>query len=347
MSTRYLLTFSYLGTKYKGMQRQSPRPNTELFTVQGAIENALHRLNPLSEPAIVLASRTDKGVHAAVNTAHTDLIPRNPAQSFHPDFITSVANHFLAKAKHDIIIRKTELVPHWFHSRHLAQARSYLYRIAVLKQHLALESISRSSYRMYLPIAELNQCFVVPQLDFARVHQAMELMSGTHDFRTFKNVSRVLEQELRPTVKDITTFELRPSGRLSQFLDPNYENVDMWEFYIRSKSFLYRQVRRMVSAVMYAGTHPDGISSIQRMLENPHKDSWDRKVNIVPPCGLFLTSIEYDRQHFNLDAEPPEIITYYDKFRNGEESDECDESEDVEGTEDGQQHEAEKVEERS
>ncbi|XP_064460259.1 tRNA pseudouridine synthase-like 1 [Ornithodoros turicata] len=345
MSSRYLLRFSYLGTKYRGMQRQSARPNIETCTVQGVIETALQRLNPLSEPGIVLASRTDRGVHAIVNAAHTDLVPSNTTQSFHPDFITSVVNYYLTRNGHDVIIRKTEQVPGWFHSRHLAHERSYVYRVAVLKPHLLEESAFKTTYRMYLPIAELNQCHVIPQLNLDRVHEAMELMSGTHDFRSFKNVNRTHEQEMRPTIKEILTFQLRPSPRMSSFPDPNYENVELWEFYIKSKSFLYRQVRRMVSAALYASSGTHSLDSIRDMLRKPDKLSWDSRIIIVPPCGLFLSGIEYDKKYFDLDCEPPEeILSCYNRFNNAKDNDESDDTEETDPTDEDSGQEVEEAE---
>ena len=64
---RYLITFSYDGSKFKGYQKQ-PR----LKTVQGEIEKALKELN--KEPVSIHASgRTDAGVHAFNQKAHFDL----------------------------------------------------------------------------------------------------------------------------------------------------------------------------------------------------------------------------------------------------------------------------------
>ena len=65
---RYLITFSYDGSKFKGYQKQ-PR----LKTVQGEIEKALKTINGDESVAISGSGRTDAGVHAINQKAHFDL----------------------------------------------------------------------------------------------------------------------------------------------------------------------------------------------------------------------------------------------------------------------------------
>ncbi|XP_075542962.1 uncharacterized protein LOC142576634 isoform X4 [Dermacentor variabilis] len=172
-SPRYLLRFAYLGTRYRqvpvsfgGIQRQSTRPHTEHFTVQGAIEAALCQLGCLGDPVLVLASRTDTGVHASDSAAHVDLRPANANQCFQPQHLAVGLNTVLTRHKHDIIIRDVLQVPSWFHARHLAQWRSYRYRVAVVKASALLdkEPLRPGGIRARLPLAELNRCHVVPTL---------------------------------------------------------------------------------------------------------------------------------------------------------------------------------------
>jgi tRNA pseudouridine38-40 synthase len=65
---RYLITFSYDGSKFKGYQKQ-PR----LKTVQGEIEKALKKINGNKEVSISASGRTDALVHAYNQKAHFDL----------------------------------------------------------------------------------------------------------------------------------------------------------------------------------------------------------------------------------------------------------------------------------
>lgn len=81
---RYLIYYSYLGTKFRGLQKQNKRVSPSLLTssyldsdegtVQGALESAIWRsLTPLNQVKLYCSSRTDAGVHALCNTAHVDL----------------------------------------------------------------------------------------------------------------------------------------------------------------------------------------------------------------------------------------------------------------------------------
>lgn len=330
-SSRYLLRFSYLGTRYSGIQRQSSRPRTEHWTVQGAIEAALCQLHPLNgNPTLVLASRTDTGVHAVESAAHVDLRPANPLQQFHPEQVSTRLNIILGRNKHDILIRDVLQVPDWFHARHLARWRSYRYRLAVLKPTTFREQCN-SSLRQWLPLSELNRCHIVPPLDVDRAHEAMELLSGEHDFRSFKNAGRTPEEEERDTVRDVTEFRLRPAAPVDSD-DPLYENLDLWEFHIKAKSFLYRQVRRMVSMVLHAALsepgEPDPLELVRHLLENPSKDSWPGRVGVAPACGLYLTRVHYDAAHLDVGAEMPEDVAQMYRARDDEALEEPDSSED-------------------
>ena len=65
---RYLMTFSYDGSKYKGYQKQLRER-----TIQGEIEKALKTINGRKAISIHASGRTDAGVHAYNQKAHFDL----------------------------------------------------------------------------------------------------------------------------------------------------------------------------------------------------------------------------------------------------------------------------------
>uniref|UniRef100_A0A023GIU6 tRNA pseudouridine synthase n=1 Tax=Amblyomma triste TaxID=251400 RepID=A0A023GIU6_AMBTT len=312
---RYLLRFAYLGTRYSGSQRQSSRPGTEHWTVQGAIEAALCQLGCLGDPVVVPASRTDAGVHATENAAHVDLRPKNLCQSFQPELLAAGLNILLARHSHDILVRDVLQVPEWFHARYLAQWRTYRYRVAVLKKAALLKhKRCADSIRAFLPLAELNRCHVVPALELDRAHEVMELLSGEHDFRSFKGSSRSDQDEVRSTVRDVTDFRLLPAAQPADN-DPLYDQLDLWEFRICSRSFLYRQVRRMVSVVLHAASpHVPGadcLALVRSLLANPSKEAWPGGVRVVPACGLYLAQVHYDPAHLIGDAEMPEDVAEF------------------------------------
>ena len=65
---RYLITFSYDGSKYSGYQKQ-PRKTT----VQGELERVLTTINDNVKTRVNASGRTDAGVHALNQKAHFDL----------------------------------------------------------------------------------------------------------------------------------------------------------------------------------------------------------------------------------------------------------------------------------
>ena len=62
---RYLITFAYDGSKYKGYQKQ-PR----VKTIQGELERALKEINNDKQVDVSASGRTDAKVHA-YNQKHT------------------------------------------------------------------------------------------------------------------------------------------------------------------------------------------------------------------------------------------------------------------------------------
>ena len=64
---RYLMTFSYDGSRYKGYQKQ---PDEK--TIQGEIEKVLETINSNVPVSICASGRTDAGVHAYNQKAHFD-----------------------------------------------------------------------------------------------------------------------------------------------------------------------------------------------------------------------------------------------------------------------------------
>ena len=64
---RYALQVEYDGAPFYGWQRQK-----ELPSVQGAIEDALAKLEPRAHTSAA-AGRTDAGVHAMAQVAHCDM----------------------------------------------------------------------------------------------------------------------------------------------------------------------------------------------------------------------------------------------------------------------------------
>ncbi|XP_067286980.1 tRNA pseudouridine synthase-like 1 isoform X3 [Pseudorasbora parva] len=69
-------------------------------------------------------------------------------------------------------------------------------------------------------------------------------------------------------------------------------DIQFWELAFKSRSFLYRQVRRMTGALVAVGQGRLSVSQIQELLEA--RDSLAFPNNLTAPAhGLFLTNVQY------------------------------------------------------
>jgi tRNA pseudouridine38-40 synthase len=153
----YRARVSYDGTRYAGSQVQTNAP-----TVQGELERALGTLCGQAV-RIVLASRTDAGVHATgqVMTFRCD-------KELDEAAIRRGVNALLPA---DIAIRDVERPSGDLHARYSATGRTYEYRIRNAPQREPLE--------------RHREHWVADALDLEAMRRATESLVGRHDLAAF------------------------------------------------------------------------------------------------------------------------------------------------------------------
>ncbi len=154
---RYLITFSYNGSKYNGYQRQ-----IGLKTIQGEIEKALTFINGGEFVGIFSSGRTDKKVHALGQTAHFDL---NMDIS-----LEKLKRAINSNVEHSIHVIKVERVRDDFHARYDAVSKKYVY------------SLNMGEFN------PLEKDFVYQyckNLDVPLMRQAIKYFEGKHNFELF------------------------------------------------------------------------------------------------------------------------------------------------------------------
>src|ERR1700722_5735471 len=151
------LTIAYDGSDFHGWQFQPAIP-----TIQGALEDALQKITQ-ERVTIHGASRTDAGVHALGQVAHFKTHSNLEAAEFQ--------NGMNAMLPHSIRIVAAEEVSQTFHSRWLAQAKTYRYRIA--------------RGPVLLPFDYRHVLFYPWPLDETAMDAAAAEFTGQHDFTTF------------------------------------------------------------------------------------------------------------------------------------------------------------------
>ncbi len=199
---RYQVILAYNGTGFTGSQVQA---NSR--TVQGELEKALSNLG-WSGKSVIMAGRTDTGVHATGQVAAFDFDWAHSA-----DKLLRALN---ADLPPDLAIRSLIPVSADFHPRFDAVSRQYRYR-------MFCDSIRD-------PLREKFLWRVWPAVDGDALKQNASIFLGKHDFAAIG--SRTTPKGT--TVRTVTKAEWKkmPDGE--------------WQFEVRADAFLYRMVRRLV-----------------------------------------------------------------------------------------------------
>jgi tRNA pseudouridine38-40 synthase len=198
---RYQLILAYDGTRFEGSQRQAGKR-----TAQGELEKALRTVGWTGR-SVLIAGRTDSGVHAAGQSVTADL------EWVHgPDKLRAALNAALPP---DMSVRMVSEASPDFHPRFDASSRSYCY------------SLFCDPVRD--PVRERYAWRVWPEVESEVLEKVCMVFLGTHDYSAFGSpVSRG-----GSTVRTILTSE----WNLSE---------GMWQYRVQANAFLYRMVRRLV-----------------------------------------------------------------------------------------------------
>jgi tRNA pseudouridine38-40 synthase len=242
---RFKLTIEYVGTRYSGWQVQQ-----NARTVQGELRRAIAAVTGTNDFELYGAGRTDAGVHALRQVAHLDLRTLPP-----PDALGRRINDELPS---DISVLAIENVPHRFHARHDAVARSYLYQVA----------------RRRTAFAKPFVWWVKDPLDVGLMRQAAALLEGMHDFRSFTDE----DPATGSTLVKVERIELHESG-------------DLLLIRVEGSHFLWKMVRRLIGVLVEAGRGRLQLGEVARFLQE--KSGMPAKLT-APASGLFLEAVRYE-----------------------------------------------------
>ncbi len=224
---RYKVILAYDGSGFQGSQRQ-----TKTRTVQGELERSLRKLG-WSERSVIMAGRTDTGVHATGQVAAFDFgwthAEERLLKALNADLPPDLAITSLREARAD------------FHPRFDATSRTYRYRLfcGVIRD----------------PLREKFAWRVWPAIDESTLKSAAELFLGTHDFATFGSPTTPKGTTTRAVTK--TEWRVAPDGE--------------WQFEVQADAFLYRMVRRMVFVQVAAAQGKCSTEDVRRALAKHSK----------------------------------------------------------------------------
>ena len=173
---RILALISYLGTAYKGWQKQVNEPS-----IQEEVEKVLSQI--LNQPITIYGSgRTDAGVHAYGQTFHFDIDKEVDLSR-----LLYSSNMLLKK---DIVILSLKEVDKDFHARFSSIGKTYQYQIYFGKRNPFLEG--RALYYPY-------------DFDLELFKKALSLFKGEHCYQDFTSKEEDEDGFMRK-IDDIKVF---------------------------------------------------------------------------------------------------------------------------------------------
>ena len=247
---RYQVILAYDGTEYLGSQRQA-----KSRTAQGELEKTLRKLG-WSDRSVLLAGRTDTGVHAAGQVAAFDL----DWQHSDEDLLRALNANLPA----DMAARDIRIAPPKFHPRFDATSRHYRYRLFCQQVRDPLRE--RSAWRVW------------PEINGEALQKVAPLFVGQHDFASYGTPPRAGSSTVRTVMN--SSWQARD---------------DEWHFEVQANAFLYRMVRRLVFIQVAVAQGKVSVETVAGSLAKQveERERSELPSGLAPAHGLTLVEVTY------------------------------------------------------
>lgn len=229
--TRIRLYLAYDGSYFSGWAFQ---PN--LRTVQGEVQRAITLALHLKEDVeVVVAGRTDAGVHARGQVIHVDLKVLEPDFDFQ-NFVYSLNGILDA----DVRILAADFAPAGFDARFSAIARRYSYAVMDGMTDPILRSFAITHWR---------------ELDVDAMNLASASLIGLHDFASFCKPN-----DYGSTIRTLQEFSWKREGLLLKAT-------------LQADAFCHSMVRALVGCVLAIGDGRQPVEFARAVLERRERKS--------------------------------------------------------------------------
>ncbi|GAA3808126.1 tRNA pseudouridine(38-40) synthase TruA [Amycolatopsis tucumanensis] len=252
---------SYDGTQFSGWARQPGRR-----TVQGLLEEALAKQPPGAAvpKSVVVAGRTDAGVHATGQVVHVDVVPLSgPAGRLAvddrgiPDLerMRHRWNRFLPG---DVRVLDARVAPDGFDARFSAIRRHYRYRVSDAPWGVD-------------PLRRFDTLAWGRPLSLTAMNEASEALLGLRDFAAFCK-----QREGGTTIRELQRFTWRR-------IDSHVVEAE-----VSADAFCHSMVRSLVGAMLLVGDGRRPTEWPTELLRGGVRDS-----AVAPAHGLTLIGVDY------------------------------------------------------
>jgi len=257
---RIRLDIAYDGTHFRGWAKQPG-----MRTVQGTLEAALQRVLG-GDPTLVVAGRTDAGVHATGQVAHIDLDAEQQDRLRTQRGGTDGAGALAARLRgvvgsySDVTVTRTAAAPEGFDARFAAVWRRYSYRVA-------------DAASGYDPLERHRTTTVRPLLNAETMNEAAGTLIGLHDFAAYCKP--------RPGATTIRT--------LLQY-DWTRDAGGVLIATVKADAFCHSMVRALVGACVAVGSGRLDVADVVRLRDDISRTS---EFAVLAARGLTLTEVGY------------------------------------------------------
>ncbi len=261
-TTRLRLDLAYDGTAFNGWARQ-PGQRTVQGELEAALATVLRRAG--SAPTLVVAGRTDAGVHATGQVAHLDL---SAAQLRHVvgrgdrDAAAALRARLngIAGLRSDVVVHSVVVAPPGFDARFSPIWRSYEYRIADASAHRN-------------PLLRGHTLWYPARLDEHAMNAATAELSGLHDWAAYCR-----PREGSTTIRELQRFDWRR------------DDTEVLIATLRADAFCHSMVRALVGAAVAVG---EGKLPGERMSALRDQAARSNEFTVMPASGLTLVEVGY------------------------------------------------------
>lgn len=263
-ATRFRLDVAYQGTDFAGWSRQPGQR-----TVQGVLEEAISVSfgGLIGRPALVVAGRTDAGVHAVGQVVHLDLSPdalgrlarQRGGRTDPAGALARRANGVLGPYS-DVAITRAVVAPEGFDARFGALWRRYEYRVADL---VAGRNPLQRAHTAWLPT----------ELDIDAMNEASAALLGLHDFGAYCK-----PRDGATTIRTLLDFRWRRD-------EDRVLRAD-----VRADAFCHSMVRALVGATVAVGGGRLSVTEVMRLRDGATRDD---AYAVMPARGLTFMEVAY------------------------------------------------------